>query len=89
MPSHGNPLSKDVKTPKVLGTLSGLHIFPITCCVLAMCTQAWLLLQIKTEYWGEIQTSVVVLWIRLKLWWMIAMGVKYNHTKKFEQETQR
>ena len=32
--------------------------------------------------------SVVVLQIRVKFWWMIPMGVKYNHTK-FEQETQR
>ena len=32
------------------------------------------------------QHSVVVLQIRLKFWWMIPMGVKYNHTK-FEQET--
>ena len=30
---------------------------------------------------GENQTSVVVLRIRLKFWWMIPMGVKYNHTK--------
>ena len=37
---------------------------------------------------GQNQNSVVVLWIRLKFWWMIPMGVKYNHTK-FEQETQR
>ena len=37
---------------------------------------------------GKDQTSVVVLWIRVKFWWMIPMGVKYNHTK-FEQETQR
>ena len=37
---------------------------------------------------GKNQTSVVVLWIWLKFWWMIPMGVKYNHTK-FEQETQR
>ena len=34
------------------------------------------------------QNSVVVLRIRLKFWWMIPMGVKYNHTA-FEQETQR
>ena len=34
------------------------------------------------------QTSVVVLQIWLKIWWMIPMGVKYNHTK-FEQDTQR
>ena len=37
---------------------------------------------------GQNQNSVVVLQIRVKLWWMIPMGVKYNHTK-FEQETQR
>ena len=37
---------------------------------------------------GKNQTSVVVLQIRLKIWWMIPMGVKYNHTK-FGQETQR
>ena len=37
---------------------------------------------------GKNQNSVVVLQIRLKFWWMIPMGVKYNHTK-FEQETQR
>ena len=34
------------------------------------------------------QNSVVVLQIQVKFWWMIPMGVKYNHTK-FEQETQR
>ena len=37
---------------------------------------------------GKNQTSIVVLWIWLKFWCMIPMGVKYNHTK-FEQETQR
>ena len=37
---------------------------------------------------GKNQTSVVVLWIWLKFWCMIPMGVTYNHTK-FEQETQR
>ena len=37
---------------------------------------------------GQNQNSVVVLWIPVKFWWMIPMGVKYNHTK-FEQETQR
>ena len=36
---------------------------------------------------GKNQNSVVVLQIRLKFWWMIPMGVKYNHTK-FERETQ-
>ena len=34
------------------------------------------------------QTSVVVLQIQVKFWWMIPMGVKYNHTK-LEQETRR
>ena len=37
---------------------------------------------------GKNQNSVAVLRVRLKFWWMIPMGVKYNHTK-FEQETQR
>ena len=37
---------------------------------------------------GKNQKYVVVLWTRVKFWWMIPMGVKYNHTK-FEQETQR
>ena len=37
---------------------------------------------------GKNQNSVVVLQIQVKFWWMIPMGVKYNHTK-FEQETQR
>ena len=37
---------------------------------------------------GENQYSVVVLQIRAKFWWMMPMGVKYNHTK-FEQETPR
>ena len=37
---------------------------------------------------GQNQTSVVVLWIRVKFWCMIPMGVKYNHTK-FERETQQ
>ena len=37
---------------------------------------------------GKNHNPVVVLCIRLKFWWMIPMGVKYNHTK-FEQETQR
>ena len=37
---------------------------------------------------GKNQNSVMVLQIHLKFWWMIPMGVKYNHTK-FEQETQR
>ena len=37
---------------------------------------------------GKNQNSIVVLRIQLKFWWMIPMGVKYNHTE-FEQETQR
>ena len=37
---------------------------------------------------GKNQNSVVVLQIRMNFWWMIPMGVKYNHTK-FEQETRR
>ena len=37
---------------------------------------------------GKNQNSIVVLQIRVKFWWMIPMGVKYNHTK-FERETQR
>ena len=37
---------------------------------------------------GKNQNSVMVLQIRVKFWWMIPMGVKYNHTK-FEQETQQ
>ena len=37
---------------------------------------------------GKNQTSVVVLRIRLKFWWMIPMGVRDNHTK-YEPETQR
>ena len=37
---------------------------------------------------GKNQISVVVLQIQVKFWWMIPMGVKYNHTK-FEQDTQR
>ena len=42
----------------------------------------------STREMGKNQISVVVLQIRVKFWWMIPMGVKYNHTK-FEQETQR
>ena len=34
------------------------------------------------------QNSIVVILIRMRFWWMILMGVKYNHTR-FEQETQR
>ena len=37
---------------------------------------------------GKNQYSVVVLQIRVKFWWMMPMGVKYNHTK-FEQENPR
>ena len=37
---------------------------------------------------GKNHNSVMVLWILVKFWWMIPMGVKYNHTK-FEQKTQR
>ena len=37
---------------------------------------------------GKNQTSVVVLRIRLKFWWMIPMGFRDNHTK-YEPETQR
>ena len=37
---------------------------------------------------GKNQNSVVVFQIWVKFWWMIPMGVKYNHTK-FEQETRR
>ena len=37
---------------------------------------------------GKNQNSVVGVQIRVKFWWMIPMGVKYNHTK-FEHETQR
>ena len=36
---------------------------------------------------GKKRNSVVVLWIWLKFWWMIPMGVKDNHTKS-ERETQ-
>ena len=34
------------------------------------------------------QNSVVVLQIRVKFWWTIAIGVKYNHTK-CEPDTHR
>ena len=37
---------------------------------------------------GKNQNSAVVIQIQLKFWWMIPMGVKYNHTK-FEQVTQQ
>ena len=37
---------------------------------------------------GKNQNSIAVLWISLKCWLMIPMGVKDNHTK-YEQETQR
>ena len=42
----------------------------------------------STREIGKNQKCVVVLHIRVKFWWMITMGVKYNHTK-FEQVTQR
>ena len=42
----------------------------------------------STREMGQNQNSVVVLRIQVNFWWMIPMGVKYNHTK-FEQETQR
>ena len=42
----------------------------------------------STREMGKNQNSGVELHIRPKFWWMIPMGVKYNHTK-FEQETQR
>ena len=29
---------------------------------------------------GKNQNSVVVLQTQVKFWWMIPMGVKYNHT---------
>ena len=35
---------------------------------------------------GQNHNSVVVLQIPLKFWWLIPLGVKYNHTK-FEPET--
>ena len=41
----------------------------------------------STREMGKNQNSVVVLLIWSQFWWMIPMGVKYNHTK-FEQETQ-
>ena len=37
---------------------------------------------------GKNHSSVVVLRIRQKFWWMLPMGVRDNHTK-YEQETQR
>ena len=36
---------------------------------------------------GKNQNSVVVLWVWLKFWWMIPMGVRYI-LLKFERETQ-
>ena len=42
----------------------------------------------STREMGKNQNSVVLLHIRVKFWWVIPMGVKYNHTK-FERETQR
>ena len=35
---------------------------------------------------GKNQNSVVVLHIRLKFWWMIPMGVKYNHTNSLSKK---
>ena len=37
---------------------------------------------------GKNQISAVVLRIWLKFWWMIPMGVKYNHAK-YEPKTKR
>ena len=37
---------------------------------------------------GKNHSSVVVLRIQPKLWWMLPMGVRDNHTK-YELETQR
>ena len=37
---------------------------------------------------GKNHSSVVVLRIQPKFWWMLPMGVRDNHTK-YEQETQR
>ena len=37
---------------------------------------------------GKNQNSIVVRHIWVKFWWMIPMGVKYNHTE-FEQRTQQ
>ena len=42
----------------------------------------------STREMAKNHNSVVELRIQVKFWWMIPMGVKYNHTK-FEQETQR
>ena len=42
----------------------------------------------RTREMGKNQNSVVVLWIWLKFWNMIPMGVKYNHTK-LEPDSQR
>ena len=42
----------------------------------------------STREIGKNHISVVVVQMRVKIWWMIPMGVKYNHTK-VEQETQR
>ena len=42
----------------------------------------------STREMGKNQNSAVGVQIWVKFWWMIPMGVKYNHTK-FEQETQR
>ena len=34
---------------------------------------------------GKNQISIVVLQIRVKFWWVIPMGVKYNHTNLSEK----
>ena len=44
--------------------------------------------QASTREMGKNHNPVVVLRIRLKFWWMIAMGVKYHHTQ-FEEENHR
>ena len=42
----------------------------------------------STREMGKNQTSVVVLRIRLELWWITTMGVKYDHTM-VEQQTEQ
>ena len=41
-----------------------------------------------TREMGGNHSSVVVLWVRPKFWWMLPMGVRNNNTK-YELETQR
>ena len=41
----------------------------------------------STHEMGKTHNSVAVLWIRLKFWWMIPLGVK-NHRTNFEPKTQ-